>query len=120
MFGISQISWGQFTLFILSALFLWYLSVFLLAFIRYKSNNRKTLFENDQSEPFLPEGLKPITVSACDYPSELVPFRLAEAIPLPVSFYEETGLEEGYSLDSFLNENDPCLPELLKQIQFQQ
>ena len=120
MFGINQISWGEFTSFVMSALFFWYLSVFLLAFVRYKSNNRKTLFENDQSGPFLSEGLKPITVSARDYPSELVPFHLAEAIPLPVSFYEETGLEEGYPIDSFLDENNPCFPELLRQIQFQQ
>ena len=120
MFGINQISWGQFTRFILLALFLWYLSVVLLAFLKQKSSSRQTLFEEDQSTPFLSEGLKPITVSARDYPSELVPFRLAEAIPLPVAFYEETGLEEGYPLESFLNENDPLLTELLEQIQFQQ
>ena len=120
MFGINQISWLQFTRFILAAVFLWYLSVFLLAFIRQRSKNREMLFEDDQSAPFQSDGLKSISISSRDYPLELVPLHLVEDISLPVSFYEETGLEEGYPIDNFSNPNDPDLSKILEQIQFQQ
>ena len=118
MFGINQISWGQFAQFILGALFLWYLSIVLLAIVNQKSN-RKTLFEDDQFSPVLSEGLQPIAVSAQDYPSELIPIRLAEAILLPVSLYEETGMDDGYPIECFANPNHPQLPKILENIQFQ-
>jgi len=118
MFGIDQISWGQFSLFILLALVLWYLSIVLIAFIN-KKNNRKILFEDDQFTPVLSEGLQPIVVSAQDYPSELIPIRLAEAILLPVSLYEETGMDDGYSIECFANPNHPLMPKILDNIQFQ-
>jgi hypothetical protein len=118
MFGINQISWGQFAQFILGALFLWYLSIVLLAIVNQKSN-RKTLFEDDQFSPVLSEGLQPIAVSAQDYPSELIPIRLAEAILLPVSLYEETGLDDGYPIERFSEPNDTQLPKILENIQFQ-
>jgi len=118
MFGINQISWGQFAQFILGALLLWYLSILLLALVNQKSN-RKTLFEDDQFSPVLSEGLQPIAVSAQDYPSELIPIRLAEAILLPVSLYEETGMDDGYHIECFANPNHPQLPKILENIQFQ-
>ena len=118
MFGIDQISWGQFCLFILLVLLLWYLSIVLLSFVNQKSN-RKTLFEDEQFTPVLSEGLQPIAVSSKDYPSELIPIRLAEAILLPVSLYEETGLDDGYPIECFTNPNHKQLPKILEKIQFQ-
>jgi hypothetical protein len=118
MFGIDQISWGQFAQFILGALFLWYLSIVLLSFVNQKSN-RKTLFEDEQFTPALSEGLQPIAVSSKDYPSELIPLRLVEAILLPVSLYEETGLDDGYPIECFTKPNHPQLPKILEKIQFQ-
>ncbi len=120
MLGINQISWSQFANFILTALILWYLGVILLAFIRQRSSSRKILFEEDSLSHIMSEGLETISISAQDYPSEIIPFHLAENIPLPVSFYEETGLNEGYCLDRFLKPDDSLLPELMDQIQYQQ
>lgn len=118
MFGINQISWGQFVQFIAGALILWYLSIVLIALANKKSN-RKTLFEDDQFTPVLSEGLQAIAVSSKDYPSELIPIRLAEAILLPVSLYEETGIDDGYPIECFANPNHPQLPKILENIQFQ-
>ena len=118
MFGIDQISWGQFCQFILLVLFLWYLSIALIAFVNQKSN-RETLFENDQFTPVLSEGFQPIAISSKDYPSELLPIRLTEAILLPVSLYEETGMDDGYPIDWFINPNHPQKTKILENIQFQ-
>lgn len=119
MFGINRISWGEFSGFTVSILLLWYLSVILLAFYRQRSYNRKTLFEEDSFTPLSSEGLIPISVSSQDFPSELIPFRLSEDIALPVSFYEENGIDEGYSIDTFSRPDDPQLPKILEQVRFQ-
>ncbi len=119
MFGINRISWGEFSGFIVSVLLLWYLSVILLAFYRQRSYNRKTLFEEDSFTPLSSEGLIPICVSSQDFPSELIPFRLSEDIVLPVSLYEENGIDEGYSIDTFSRPDDPQLPKILEQVRFQ-
>ncbi len=118
MFGINQISWGQFSGFILSILLLWYLSVILLAFVRQKGK-RKTLFEDDSFTPVFAESLQPIVVSSKDYSSELIPVRLSEDIVLPASLYEETGIDEGYSIDAFSKPGHPELPKILENVQVQ-
>ena len=118
MFGINQISWGQFSGFILFIVLVWYLSVVLLAFIHQKGK-RKTLFEDDPFTPVLSESLLPIAVSSQDYPTELIPVRLSEDIVLPVSLYEETGMDEGYSIETFSRPNDPELPKILEKVQHQ-
>jgi len=120
MFGIDQISWGQFARFLMSSIVVWYLSFVLLAYIRGKSNKRNTLFEDERSGPVFSEGLKSISVSSHDFPSELIPFHFVEDMPLPVSFYEETGIDEGISLNRFQDPDNPLPAELLDQIQFQQ
>jgi hypothetical protein len=118
MFGINQISWGQFSSFILFILLAWYLSVALLAFIHQK-RKRSTLFEDDSFTPVHTEALQPIAISSQDYPSELIPVRLSENIALPVSFYEENGMDDGYSIDAFSNPDHPQLPKILEQVQVQ-
>ena len=73
MFGLDKISWTHFFLSLLYGSGAWYAGLLALARIKGQDKNKKSLFEEDQSTPFLSEGLKPITVFACDYPSELVP-----------------------------------------------
>ena len=118
MFGINQISWGQFIGFISFILFLWYLSVTLLAFIHQK-RKRHTLFEDDQFIPVEAGGFNPISVSSKDLPSELIPVRLSEDIALPASLYEEIGLDDGYSIDTFSKPDHPELPKILEKVQVQ-
>ena len=118
MFGINQISWGQFSGFILFILLAWYLSIALLAVIHQK-RKRSTLFEDDPFTPVLAEALQPIAVASQDYPTELIPVRLSENIALPVSFYEESGMDDGYSIDAFSNPDHPQLPKILEQVQVQ-
>lgn len=121
MFGIDQISWAQFTRFMLAALFLWYLAVTCKAWLIENGRSRKLLFEDDFSMPVLAEpGTGPVLVSSGDYPAELIPLRLSEDIPLPVSLYEETGIDDGYSIECFSEPNDLQLPKILEQVQFQQ
>ncbi|KOH44575.1 hypothetical protein [Sunxiuqinia dokdonensis] len=120
MFGIDQISWGQFGTFILIFLGLWYLWVILMAIAHQTGLSRNTLFEEDQASSFAKEDFKPIAVCSWDFPSQLMPFAHETAIPLPVSFYEETGLDEGYAIDRFASPNDPHLPAILEQVQYQQ
>ena len=118
MFGINQISWGHFSGFILSILLVWYLLVLALAFVRQRGK-RKTLFEDDQFIPVAAEGFNPISISSKDLPSELIPVRLSDDIALPASLYEETGLDEGYSIDTFSQPDNPQLPKILEKIQHQ-
>lgn len=120
MFGIDQISWGQFGTFILIFLGLWYLWVILMAIAHQTGLTQNTLFEEDQASSFAQEDFKPIAVHSWDFPSELIPFPQETALPLPVSFYEETGLDEGYAIDRFVRPNDPQLPAILEQVQYQQ
>lgn len=120
MFGIDQISWGQFGTFILILLALWYLWVILMAIAHQARFKRNHPFEEDQATSFTPENLRPIAVSSLDLPSQLIPFSLEMAIALPVSFYEETGLDEGYAISCFARPNDSRLPAILEQVQYQQ
>ena len=120
MFGIDQISWGQFARFILTALLIWYLGLILRAMMRKHGKRTVALYEDDGAEAIQPEGLKPISVSSAGYPSGMIPFKPLKDIPLPVSFYEQAGLDEGYGLERFQGTKDPLPPGLLQQIQFQQ
>jgi len=120
MFGIDQISWGEFGSFILLALVFWYLSVILNAVSKERRRNRHNLFEEEQSPSFLSQELNPVAVRASDLPSEILPFPWESNVPLPTSFYEETGLDEGYAISCFTRPNDPSLPAILEQVQFQQ
>lgn len=119
MFGINQISWGQFTRFLVFALLVWYLGILLYGLFK-KQGKAKPLFEGDTYDEFESGNPEPIAVSSRDYPAEMIPFGFAEAIPLQLGFYEETGLDEGYVLEHFLNANDPLLISIQEHIQFQQ
>ena len=120
MFGIDQISWGQFVRGILLLLSLWYLSLFMLFLFNKKRANQRTLFEDDFAGTIQPENLQPLAVSSKDFPSERIPVIPFGSIALPVSFYEEIGVNDGYSLDQLRDSKDPLPPSVMQQIQFQQ
>lgn len=120
MFGLDQISWGQFIRGILLLLTLWYFSLFLLFLFNKKSANQKTLFEDDFAGAIQPEELQAVGVSSRDLPSEMVPLVPFGAVVLPVSFYEEIGVNDGYPLDRLQNSKDPLPHSVMEQIQFQQ
>ncbi len=119
MFGINQISWTQFGGFILLALFFWYLSIILTALSREKRRKKHLLFEETDYRDFYaaPDEMKPLRVSCQDLPSHLIAFPWESDIPLPASFYEETGLDEGYAINCFIQANDPGLSSILEQVQ---
>lgn len=120
MFGIDQFSWGQFTRFIAFLLLAWYVAVAVKAWLSGKSRNRKQLFEEGFVRPAQPETSSPVFVRSNDYPAELLPLRLSEDIPLPLSLYEESGLDDGYAIECFIRPEDPALPDILTQVHFQQ
>jgi hypothetical protein len=120
MFGIDHISWGVFIQAILFVLLLWYLSLILLSFFNRKGRSHKTLFEDDFADSVDMETLQSASVSSRDFPSEMVPLIPFGAVPLPVSFYEEIGINDGYPLDRFKDSKDPLPFAVMQQIQFQQ
>lgn len=120
MFGLDQISWGQFIRGILILLSLWYFSLFMLFLFNNKRANQKTLFEDDFAGTIQPEELQAVGVSSRDLPSEMVPLVPFGAVVLPVSFYEEIGVDDGYSLGRFQNSKNPIPKSVMEQIQFQQ
>ena len=120
MFGIDQISWGQFSRFLVTSLLLWYFFVSIRAWLKEKGRNRKMLFEEDFSMPVLAEPATPVSVSSVEFPAELIPIRLSEDIRLPVSLYEETGIDDGYSIECFSQPDHPEMQKILEQVQFQQ
>lgn len=119
MFGIDQISWEQFIQGILVVLAMWYLSLYSLFLLNKKRTNQKSLFEDDFPGAIRPEALQPIGVLSRDFPSEMVPLIPLGAVVLPVSFYEEIGVDDGYSLDRFRDSEDPLPTSVMEQIQFQ-
>lgn len=120
MFGIDQISWGQFIKAMLFVLLFWYLSLIFLSFLKRKDRNHKTLFEDDFTGSVQKEDLEPVSVSSQDFPSGMVPLVSCGAVALPVSLYEEVGVNDGYALDRFQDPKNPLPPSVIDQIQFQQ
>jgi hypothetical protein len=119
MFGFDEINWEDFIQFIICALCVWYLGLFIFFWIMSRNQNRDQFFENYHTGESKPENLKPISVSSKDFPSELMPILSEKQMALETSFYEETGLDEGYGIDQFRDENNPKLSEILSEIQYQ-
>lgn len=120
MFGIDQISWGQFTRFVLIILLVWYLGLVLVYFFERKGKYSPSLFEDDGAESQGPETLEPISVSSGDLPPLMLPFIPITEVVLSVSYYEEMGVDDGYLLDRLQDSNDPLPSAVLQKIQFQQ
>jgi len=119
MFGFDEINREVFIQFIICALCLWYLGLFIFFWFMSRSQNREQFFENYNMGEGNPKDLQPISVSSKDFPSELVPILSEKQMALDTSFYEETGLDEGYGIDHFTDENNPKISEILPEIQYQ-
>ncbi|MDX9882246.1 MAG: hypothetical protein RBS73_09280 [Prolixibacteraceae bacterium] len=120
MFGINELTWGEFTAFILFVLMAWYALLLVLGWIKSKQGNGHGSYEEYQSGITSCEALQPIVVSSQDYPSEILPISLVENISLPASLYEETGYDEGLAIDHFTRSNSPILAKMLPEIHYQQ
>jgi hypothetical protein len=119
MFGFDEINWEAFIQFVICTLCLWYLGLFIFFWYMSRSRNREQFFENYNMGESNPESLQPISVSSTDFPSELLPILSEKQVVLETSFYEETGLDEGYGIEHFADENNPKLSEILPEIQYQ-
>ena len=88
--------------------------------IKSKQKAEGIHFENAHSEITPGEGLQPITVSSMDYPSKILPVNPVEDQPVQASLYEETGMDEGLSLELFSWKNSPVLAEIIDDYHHQQ
>ena len=120
MFGLNEISWRFFLQVIVYALCAWYLTIFVFAWIKDKNRQKEVYFEDYNRDSRKPENLQPIKVSSKDFPSEIISITQIEEVPLAVTFYEETGLDEGYGIDYFFEDKNSILPALMENIQYQQ
>jgi hypothetical protein len=93
--------------------------VFFIAWLKDRNKPENLYFEDYRTSNTLQENLQPITVSSSEFPSELLPIFSEKHTPLETTFYEETGLDEGYGIDHFTEENNPKLTEILAEVQYQ-
>ena len=117
MFGLNEISWKFFLQVVVYALCAWYLTLLTIAWIKDKNRQQEQFFENYNTGEDQPENLQPIKVSSKDFPSEIISIIPVEEVPLTVTFYEETGLDEGYGIDHFIEGKNSMLPALMENIQ---
>ena len=85
---------------------LWYLSLLLFVWRKDNINQKQVFFENDAGYDFSGKELSLLKVSAGDFTSQLKAPVSEEKLSLVFSFYEETGMDEGYELDYFLGGHD--------------
>jgi hypothetical protein len=119
MFGLEAISWQEFFLILILCFSAWMLVVLIIAWIKETRKDPQIYYEDYRSEIPFQETLQPITVNAGDYPQELLPLVTAGEISLTTTFYEESGLDEGYDLGQFEEANNPALAAILPEIQYQ-
>ena len=119
MFGLDKITWEFFTKMVALSLLGWYLMVFFIAWLKDKNRPQNLYFEDYRTINTLNENLQPITVFSSEFPTELLPILSEKQIQLETTFYEETGLDEGYGIDQFSAENNPKLTEILAEVQYQ-
>ena len=117
MFGLDQVSWGQFIRLLVFLLFLWYLFILIRGWLENRKKEKDYYFEQISLTGNSPDNLDPITVSADDFPSEMLPVYGELPVELPVTFYEETGLDEGYGLNLFTGKSPGKLSGLINQFQ---
>ena len=120
MFGLNEISWKGFILFVLTVISVWYIILLLWAW--FKSRNKPSvLYEGHLGESQSQiETINPISVSASSFPSKLISSISENTIPLEVSFYEEIWEGDGIHVDYLLNETCGKMEKLLPGIQYQQ
>ena len=121
MFGINEVSWAEFLKALCCVLTGWYVLVMVLAWI--KTQNKPTVhYEDKQQDDHLHAGgIRPLAVSAKNFPDRILSPLGANSIPLEVSIYEEAWPEDGYQLEYLLEEKEgKLLKKLLSSIQYQQ
>jgi len=120
MFGLDKISWTQFSLFLLYVTGAWYSGLFAWAWIKSKKSRRKTLFEYDDLDELPKEVLVSFSVSASDFPREMIPNTKPEDVALITHLYEDNGIDDGYLMEQFTEKDLSKSPEILKKIRIQQ
>ena len=120
MFGLDKISWMQFSIFLLYVTGAWYAGLFAWAWIKSTKSRKKTLFEYDDLDALPKEVLVPFSVSASDFPKEMIPNTKPEDIALVTNLYEDNGIDDGYPLEQYTEKDLSGSPELLKKIRIQQ
>ncbi|HZL09814.1 MAG TPA: hypothetical protein VFC65_07435 [Prolixibacteraceae bacterium] len=120
MFGLDTISWTKFISMLFLLCSVYYAAVFIRAWLNRSGRTSGNLFENADETDIYPERMIPISVSASDYPGELIPFNHIEPIDLKVDFYQDNGIDEGYNIELFYEDHLSNKPEILGNIQFQQ
>jgi len=119
MFGLEQIAWADF-LSLLALLFVfWYLSLLLMAWWKDNVGQKQKLFEDDTDLDFTGKELSLLKVSERDFPSHVISPISEENVSLVSSFYEETGMDEGYQLDYFLGGHDASSFSIFNQVQYE-
>jgi hypothetical protein len=119
MFGINEITWKTFLLFVTALLLLYYNSLFVLAWVKGKNKGRMDHYENELSYGDSGESFCPISVSSGQFPSEILSWVQEEDVPLEVTLYDASGLDEGIGLDDILEDTGEELPRWMEQIQIQ-
>jgi hypothetical protein len=97
----------------------WYIIIFIIAWLKDRNRQQNLYYEDYRTDNTRSDYLQPITVSSGDFPAELLPILSEKPIPLEPTFYEENGLDEGYGIDLFTEGNNPKLPEILAEVQYQ-
>lgn len=119
MFGLEQIAWADFISLLASLLVFWYLSLLFMAWRKDNTHQKQMLFEDDADPDFTGNEFALLKVSERDFPSQMISSVSDENISLISSFYEETGMDEGYHLDYFLGEHDASALSILSQVQYE-
>jgi len=119
MFGLEQIAWADFLKLLTSLLVFWYLSLLFMAWWKDNVDQKQNLFEDDVDHDFTGSELSLLKVSERDFPSQMISPVSDENVSLVSSFYEETGMDEGYELDYFLGEHDASAFSILSQVQYE-
>ena len=115
MFGLNEVSWEKFIQVILYALCAWYLVLIILALIKYKTRQPNPYFEDYHLPGGKPENFQPMKVSSKDFPSEIIFNTQIPEIPLKTTFYQETGYDEGYNLNYFIESENSRLPAIIQE-----
>ena len=119
MFGLEQIAWADFISLLASLLVFWYLALLFMAWKKANTHQKQMLFEDDADSDFTGNEFALLKVSERDFPSEMINPISDENVALVSSFYEETGLDEGYQLDYFLGGHEATALSILSQVQCQ-
>lgn len=110
MFGLDQISWTDFISLMIVLLLVWYLGLMLILFVKSSQKQNQRQFEQEAEDEPAANSLQPIRVSSEDFSSEFISaFSDGERI-LTHFFYEEMGLDEGYSLQEVEDGKIPLMP----------